>query len=197
MDNNWIIEKVKEKGFSYYNYLKQTEVKLNNEEFKHNEKYDLTKLNFQRSNRIYKTYKVSDELKHLVETITNPQIWMVLTEDWCGDSAQNLPYIAKIAELNELINLKILLRDQNLDVMDLYLTNGKSRSIPKLVAFDQFGDELFLWGPRPKEAQLVVEQSIKDGLDKNDYLNKLHSWYTKNKGRTLESEFMMLIQNVL
>ena len=58
---------------------------------------------------------------------------MVITENWCGDSAQNLPYL-KIASCNPLIDFRIILRDDNLDIMDLYLTDNKSRSIPKLIA---------------------------------------------------------------
>jgi len=111
--------------------------------------------------------------------------------------SQNLPYIVKIAELNPLINLRILFRDQNLDVMDLYLTNGRARSIPKLVAFDENGNELFRWGPRPKAAQEVVDQAIQNGIDKNQYLEKLHLWYSDDKGRTLEKEFSILLHNLL
>lgn len=197
MDKTWLVNRIKESSISYNKFLELTQQKLSDSEFKENEKYDLTKLNLQRSNRIYKTYNVSEEIKQLVEKIKQEQTWVVITEDWCGDSAQNLPYIVKIAELNNKIDLKIILRDQNLDVMDLYLTNGKSRSIPKLVAFDKDWNELFQWGPRPKEAQLVVEQSIKEGLDKNSYLEKLHLWYTEDKGRSLEKEFIILIQNTL
>lgn len=197
MDKTWLANRIKESSISYNKFLELTQQKLSDNEFKKNDKYDLTKLNLQRSNRIYKTYNVSEEIRQLAEKIKQEQTWVVITEDWCGDSAQNLPYIVKIAEFNNKIELKIILRDQNLDVMDLYLTNGKSRSIPKLVAFDKDWNELFQWGPRPKEAQLVVEQSIKEGLDKNAYLEKLHLWYTEDKGRSLEKEFIVLIQNTL
>jgi hypothetical protein len=81
---------------------------------------------------------------------------MVITETWYGDSAQNLPIIAKAAELNNKIDLRILLRDSNIDIIDHYLTNGQSRSIPILVAFDLDGNELFKWGPRPLTAKILV-----------------------------------------
>lgn len=116
------------------------------------------KLNYQRLSRILRTYKIDEDLLGLIKKISSPQVWMVISEAWCGDSAQNLPYIAKIAECNSLINLRIILRDSNLDIMDLYLADGKSRSIPKLVAFNEDGNELFQWGARPKEAQELVTQ---------------------------------------
>ena len=196
MPLSWLMERINKVGIDYINFIEQTQQKLVNDEFKNNDKYNVTKLNLQRSNRISKTYQNNDQLKDLIKSFNRTQTWMVITEDWCGDSAQNLPYIVKIAELNPLINLRILLRDQNLDVMDLYLTSGKARSIPKLVAFDENGNELFQWGPRPKAAQEVVDQAIKNGLDKNEYLEKLHLWYSEDKGRTLEKEFSILLSNL-
>lgn len=192
-----ISERINKSGLTYVKFLELTQKKLGDNEFKKNDKYDITKLNLQRSNRIYKTYTVSEQMKDLMSSINKPQTWVVVTEDWCGDSAQNLPYIVKIAELNPLITMKIILRDQNLDIMDMYLTNGKSRSIPKLVVFEQYDNELFQWGPRPKEAQMIVDKSIKDGLGKNSYLEKLHSWYSEDKGQTLEKEFLIILQNLL
>ncbi|MBS3944017.1 MAG: thioredoxin family protein [Melioribacter sp.] len=197
MPLSWLMERINIVGIDYINFIEQTQQKLVNHEFKNNDKYNVTKLNLQRSNRISKTYQINEQLKDLIKLFDRTQTWMVITEDWCGDSAQNLPYIVKIAELNPLINLRILLRDQNLDVMDLYLTSGKARSIPKLVAFDENGNELFQWGPRPKAAQEVVDQAIKNGLDKNEYLEKLHIWYSEDKGRTLEKEFSILVSNIL
>jgi hypothetical protein len=163
----------------------------NNEE----DKYETKKLNLARSSRIIKNYIVDEKLKHELLIINQPQTWLVITEDWCGDSAQNLPYIASMIKLNSLINLKILLRDKNLDIMDLYLTNGTSRSIPKLVAFDFIEEEIFQWGPRPEEAAHLIEESIKSGLSKDEYTIKLHSWYSFNKGKAIESEFFKILTN--
>jgi hypothetical protein len=120
---------------------------------------------------------------------------MVISEAWCGDSAQNLPYIAKIAECNPLINLRIILRDSNLDIMDLYLADGKSRSIPKLVAFDEDGNELFQWGARPKEAQELVTRLKNEGMEKEKFLEQLHLWYGRDRGRTLENELKIILEH--
>jgi hypothetical protein len=189
------------KGMTYNEFMEMSKEKIentNHEELDDTDKqiFDYTRLNYQRSQRIKKTYKVGEDLKKLVEEIDTPQIWMVITEDWCGDSAQNLPYIAKIAELNDLIDLRILQRDKNLDIMDQYLTNGKSRSIPKLVAFDTDGNELFTWGPRPQALQDEIEKWKQESEKKSDWIEKVHQWYAKNKGRELEAEFKELLENV-
>jgi hypothetical protein len=122
---------------------------------------------------------------------------MLLTEDWCGDSAQNIPYIVKMAECNSMINLRILLRDQNTDIIDLYLSDSNSRSIPKLVAFNENGDELFQWGPRPKEAQELVRKLKSEGLSKEEYILQLHLWYGKNRRKNLELEFIQIIEELI
>lgn len=155
--------------------------------------YEYKKLNLQRSRRIEKSYRPSDEIKRAVEAMKEKQLWMVITEPWCGDSAQNLPYIAKISGLNGNIDLRIVLRDSNPDIMDEYLTNG-TRSIPKLVAFNSEGDELFTWGSRPKAAQELVLKLREEGIVKPELYEKLHLWYGRNKGRDLESEFTEILQ---
>lgn len=156
------------------------------------EKLPNVKLNFQRSSRIHRTYKVDESIQSAIAKITKPQTWVLITESWCGDSAQNIPYIVEIAKLNPLIEIKIVLRDQNFEFMDLYLTNG-TRSIPKLIAFDEDGDELFQWGPRPKEAQELVARLKAEGKTKEEFLEQLHLWYGRNRGKELEKEILQLL----
>jgi hypothetical protein len=160
--------------------------KLEGEEKEH---FEYKKLNLQRSSRIGKTYVVSEELKTLILKIRDKELWMVITEAWCGDSAQNLPYIAKMAELNSNIDLKIILRDANPDIMDLYLYNG-TKSIPKLVAFDMQGNELFTWGSRPKILRELMFKWKSQGIVKPELYEKLHLWYARNKGKEIETEFI-------
>lgn len=186
-----------EKGMSYTEFINSTieEIaKTNISELQDKElsRFNFKVLNLQRSSRITRTYKISDELKNIINEISEPQIWMVITENWCGDSAQNLPYIAAIAGENILINLRVILRDSNPDIMDQCLTNG-TRSIPKLIAFNNTGDELFRWGPRPKAAVNLINQWKEEGLEKSEWTEKLHSWYSRNKGVEIEKEFIELI----
>jgi len=89
--------------------------------------------------------------------------------------------------------LRIILRDSNLDIMDLYLTDGKSRSIPKLVAFDEQGNELFQWGARPRQAQELVNRLRSEGMSKEIFLEQLHLWYGRDRGKSLESELKEII----
>ena len=152
-------------------------------------------LNDKRMKRLDKTIKITDETKAAVISISKPQTWLVITEGWCGDAAQNLPVLHKLAELNKNVDLKLVLRDENLELMDLYLTNG-GRSIPKLIALDEELNELFTWGPRPSVAiQMVNDYKEKHGVLDASFKQDLQVWYNKNKGINLQEDFIKLLKN--
>jgi hypothetical protein len=162
---------------------------------------EFTKLNVQRMSRIDKTLELKEELKKELQNPDEKWYWVVLAEGWCGDVSQNLPVIAKIADASGNIDLKILLRDQNLDIMDQYLTNG-GRSIPKLICLDADSlSELGTWGPRPEVLQkMVMEAKEKKDPDRprkewvEDIHEKMHKWYADDKGETIQKEFIGLIK---
>jgi hypothetical protein len=185
-------------GMTYKQYLEMTKVESANTNIdiltiEQKERSEIIKLNIHRMTRIDKSYEPGIDIRDEIEKIADHQLWMVITENWCGDSAQNLPYIAGIASMNQNIELKLILRDSNPDIMDHYLTNG-TRSIPKLVAFDNEENELFQWGARPKAAQDLVSDLKTQGFDKKYFLEKLHSWYARNRGADIEKEILLLLK---
>ncbi len=157
--------------------------------------YDIKKLNFARSTRVEKQFVPSDELIEAVKKNSEPQLWMILTESWCCDSAQILPVLAKVSKLSNNVELRILLRDSNLEIMDKYLTNG-TRSIPKLIAFNEEGNELFRWGARPVAVQQLINELKEKGLQKNEWFTELHKWYVNNRGKEIEKELLELLNNL-
>lgn len=195
-----VTEQVIENGFSYSEFVEFTE-KLVEEKrttgANQSEAYlDYTRMCLQRMNRWNKTAKVSAKMTHLMESIQESQIWLIITEAWCGDGAQSIPYLAKLAELNPKIKLRIIMRDEYPEIMDAYLTNG-ARSIPKLVAFtEDLKVELFTWGPKPLYLMNRHKEYKHDskGLSYSGFLEEIHLWYAKNKNQDLEAELFPLIQ---
>jgi hypothetical protein len=198
-----VTQTIFEKGYSYPEFVKFTEQLVQeNRTTGHNQSeayLDYTRMSLQRMNRWNKTAKISSDIQALILSITEPQNWLIITEAWCGDGAQSIPYLAKLSELNPLIRLKIIMRDEYPDIMDAYLTNG-ARSIPKLVAFTgDFKCELFTWGPKP---QFLLERykayrQDSQGLAYHDFLQEIHLWYAKNKNIDLEMELFPLIESTL
>ena len=151
-----------------------------------------TKMNIVRMNRWDKTTKLNDVLLALLSKAPK-QKWLVISEAWCGDAAQNLPVLQKMADASAHINLEIILRDENLDIMDDYLTNG-GRSIPKLIAMDENNEVIFTWGPRPQLMQEKVIELKKAGLE---YAEVVHKMYATDRTNALQSEFIGLLSEIL
>lgn len=150
--------------------------------------------NWERQGHVHNNYGPSEDLRAAVAGIEEPQRWMVLTEPWCGDSAFLLPVIAEASALNEDITLRILLRDDHLDVMDQYLTEG-SRSIPKLVAFGDDGEERFIWGPRPTGAQQRFEELRGQYDDKHEMIAEFIEHYEDGGWRAADAELAEAIRS--
>ena len=150
-------------------------------------------LNDRRMKRLDKTTKLSEETLAKVKDINEPQTWLVLTEGWCGDAAQNLPVIHKIAEENPNIDLKIVLRDENLELMDEFLTNG-GRSIPKMIVLDDDKTVKNTWGPRPTIAtKMVQDYKAANGSLDAEFKKDLQVWYNKDKGNNVQEDVVALL----
>ena len=121
-------------------------------------------------------------------------IWLVITEGWCGDAAQNIPVIEKIAAENEGIATRYVLRDENLELMDRYLTND-ARSIPKLICLDaETLEEIGTWGPRPQMAMEYFYE-MRDGgkMEKPQMMENMQRWYLQDKEKSIQAEFSVLL----
>ncbi|WKW47155.1 thioredoxin family protein [Myroides sp. JBRI-B21084] len=157
---------------------------------------DFTKLNRARMKRLDKTQTILPELENLTKQITKKQYWIVLTESWCGDAAQSVPVLQKIAALNPLIDLRLVLRDDNDALMQKYLTNG-GRSIPKLIAVSEdLATELFTWGPRAVAAQNEVNRLKETFGSFNEQAKEgLQIWYNNDKGVAMQIEMIEILKN--
>lgn len=159
-----------------------------------------TKMNGVRMKRLDKTTTLAEDSLFLLSQIDQPQTWLVLTEAWCGDAAQVLPVMNKFAAANTNIDLKLIMRDEHLDIMDAFLTNG-SRSIPKLIVIDQQGEEVVAtWGPRPAEVQKMVmdgklkSMKIEDKEERKAFNDEVkvdvQRWYIKDKTIQIQQELL-------
>jgi hypothetical protein len=197
-----LLTSVIKKSLSYSEYLQLTEDLLSQEKTTGpNQGADYvhyTNLNFHRMKRLDKTVEINAELKSLITQIQTPQTWLVISEAWCGDAAQNLPLLQKIADLSNKIELKIILRDENIEVMELYLTNG-GRSIPKLIALENDTlNELYTWGPRPASIQNVMnELKAANVTEISEIVEKIQIAYNHDKSQSFQNEFVTLLTEYL
>lgn len=186
-----------EKGLSYPAFKKawdehvqtpQKELDRSKRKYRYYAQY-----NIDRAYAIESQYSPSKELLTALESIPYPTYWVVLTEDWCVDSAYTLPVIEKAASASSKIFLRIFPRDAHLDLMDMYLTRG-ARSIPKLIVFDEQGAELFQWGPRPQQAQALRDRLVEEGLEGPALSMALVTWYEEGGWLHAENELTAAVK---
>ncbi|MEW7289867.1 thioredoxin family protein [Aquimarina sp. 2304DJ70-9] len=151
-------------------------------------------LNDRRMKRLDKTLKINESVKEAFANASTKVTWLVLTEGWCGDAAQSLPMINKLAELNQGIDLKIISRDDHDELMNNFLTNG-GKAIPKLLVYDTQNKKVVnSWGPRPSVAtQMVAEYKEQHGGLDAQFKEDLQLWYNKDKGVNIAEDLLEIL----
>ena len=196
------IKQALENSFSYADYRKKvTSLIAEGKSTGHTQSEDLLKyseLNETRMNRLEKTIEVTDKTKTKLQNLDKKYIWLVLSEGWCGDAAQIVPVIHKMAKVTDKVELKIALRDDNDALMQHFLTNG-GKAIPKLIVLDAETLEVVLdWGPRPHGAkQLILDYKAAHGVVDETAKIELQKWYLHDKGISIQNEIVEMHENIL
>ena len=193
-----IIKSVISNGLSYESYrqqiLKDLQMATNEELNTPGSLPHYAHLNHARMNRLDKTIVLDEPTKTKLSQINNKYNWVLISEGWCGDASQIVPIISKMSDFSDKIDLKIILRDKHLDLMDVFLTNG-ARAIPKLIILNEnFTEIIGTWGARPFGAQKLItdyknEHKVIDQFIKTE----LQKWYLKDKGLSTMKEILTLL----
>ncbi|GAB4158829.1 MAG: thioredoxin family protein [Winogradskyella sp.] len=155
---------------------------------------DYTKMNDRRMKRWDKTVKLSADAIDRISKYSQNVTWLVLTESWCGDAAHIMPVINKVAEQNDNIDYRIVLRDEHEDLMNQFLTNG-GKAIPKLIMIDNETNEVInTFGPRPSLAtEMVNVYKAQYGKLTPEFKEDLQRWYNKDKGQSTIEDLVNLL----
>lgn len=159
---------------------------------------EIAHLNQARMKRLDRKPKLSEATTDFLDTLDRKITLLVLTEGWCGDAAQTVPVLNWIADYSPHLHLYCLLRDENLALMDAFLTAG-ARSIPKVIILDTDTKAVLgSWGPRPAPAQqLVMDYQQQPEAEKDTYevfQRSLHGWYARDKTETTQQEMVAALR---
>ena len=143
---------------------------------------------------VYKRAQITIEAAQRAAALHRNWHLLAINEDWCGDSVNILPYVARLEEASHHIEMRIIGRDANRDLMDMHLT-GKSRSIPVVIVYDDDFNEKGWWGPRPGPLQQwVLGEGL--ALPRPDRYRHIRTWYARDRGATLVSEILSIIEGL-
>ncbi len=195
---NKIIENSLQKALSYEAYMElvkqlasegktsgpeQTDVRIN-----------FTKLNMSRMRRLNKTLGLPEKAVKSFKRINKRQTWLVIMESWCADGAQTIPVLNKICEEVTNLDLRIVLRDENPELMDLFLTSG-TRSIPKLIVLDGDLNVVHTWGPRSGTVMnMVAAYKSQNGKIDDPFKEFLQIWYNRDGGMAIIEDLVKLVE---
>lgn len=155
-----------------------------------------TALNEKRYKRLDKSIVIPEEKANFFKNYTKSVTLLVITESWCGDAAQIVPVVNKIAELNPKIMLKLVFRDENEALMNLFLTNG-AKAIPVVVFLDLENNVLNHWGSRPSIAtQMVEDYKAAHGKLSAEFKEELQKWYNQDKGNNIVDDFIKILSEI-
>lgn len=195
--NKILITKSLEKAYSYSEYrtyLKNSILSKSKQEIENDALLSYTNLNDKRMDRLDKTSKLSEETTASINNLSKPFTFLVIAEGWCGDAAQIVPILNKIATSTPKIDLKIVFRDENEELMNQFLTNG-SKSIPKVIIVDENNEVINSWGPRPSIAtKMVLDYKAKHGVIDAEFKKDLQLWYNKDKGTSTQKDIITLLK---
>lgn len=137
---------------------------------------------------VYERVRLPDDLKARAQAIPGSWRLLALSEDWCGDAVNTLPVIARLADAVGW-EFRVMSRDENPDIMNAHLTNGRSRSIPVVIVYNEGFEEVGWWGPRPGEIQ---EWVLGEGLamPSPERYKIVRGWYARDRGRTTLRELL-------
>lgn len=154
-------------------------------------------LNETRLKRLDKTITVPEEVSAKLKALEKEYIWLVIAEGWCGDAAQILPILNKMALESNKIDLKIVFRDSNDELMNQFLTNG-ARAIPKLLIINkELGKVCKHWGPRPQGAtNLIKNYKEQFGIVDEEAKTQLQLWYLHDKGLSVQNEIVEIMYSI-
>lgn len=137
--------------------------------------------------------RVPQELLDRVRELPDRWYLLVLLEDWSGDAVNTIPPIAALAEAAPNLELRVLGRDSNPDLMDAHLTHG-SRSIPIVIVLDEDFEETGWWGPRPAALQAWF-RSEGAVLSKEERYKEVRRWYARDRCESTLGEIIKLLED--
>lgn len=104
---------------------------------------------------------------------------LALTEDFCGDSAQFIPSVIRLAQELDTVEIRLLLRDQHRELASGYVRKDGYQAIPILILLTEDGDELGYLVERPARVNEALAAETRRFALENPHLEGVNRTYDK------------------
>ena len=150
-----------------------------------------------RMDQVTPTITLLPELQAALGQLTQPYLWAIITEGWCGDASHTVPILEAVAQASGgHLTTRYFLRDSHLDLIDKYLTNG-GRAMPIAVVLHADSlTEAGVWGPRPAPLQAIHQELKAREVPSKEIMAQVHAWYDQDATRTTQQELLALVQHL-
>ncbi len=137
---------------------------------------------------------VDDDIVRRTEQLGGRWHLLVLSADWCLDSLSIVPVLDALAARASNVDLRVLDRDANLDLMDAHLSTTGKRAIPAVIAYDEQFEERGMWSSRPQALQQFLDAEGAS-LPKDELVKAKRRWYAHDRGRSTAEEVVAMLEH--
>ncbi len=118
---------------------------------------------------------------------------LVVAEDWCSDSAQSIPYLAKLVDAApDTLDMRVLDSKAGRAIMDAHPTPDGRGATPTVAVLTADGALEGAWSERPAELEAwSIEQ--RNVLSNRELHSRMATWYSSDSGRSVLTEIMAIL----
>jgi hypothetical protein len=142
-------------------------------------------------------YEMSNAVAEIVgEAREIPGAWrlLVVAEDWCGDSANTVPHVARLADQVENLEVRVVRSGPGRGIMATHLTPDGRTATPTMVLLDEEGDEVGCLVEQPPELQEWWLGEAVNIVDEQERFEQKYAWYAEDAGASTQAAVVELMR---
>ncbi len=141
----------------------------------------------------YANAQVPDALRARVTALPGSWRLLVVAEDWCGDSANTIPYVAKLVDVAGNLDMRIINSTVGRAIMESHRTPDGRAATPTVILLTAGSEEAGCFVERPRYLQ-DWWLSNEDKLSRKDLLDQKYAWYAEDQGQETLEEIVAMIE---
>ncbi len=136
---------------------------------------------------------VPPELVARLEAVPGEWRLLAVAEVWCADSANSVPYLARLADASRNLHLRVVDSTVGRTVLETHRTPDGRAATPVVLVLDDTGQEIGALIERPAEIQSVYMQKH-TSVSADAIHDEIVAWYDKDRGQTALRTIVEIIE---